>query len=89
MPLSAKGELTCPRAVVAARAFVAKLKPVRDLRPQALPVKVNRGMAACGRTVWWSQAEICAARRGSHTACAVKINSEGRYAAAAHLQNSC
>ena len=43
VPLSAKGELTCPRAVVAARAFVAKMKPVRDLRPQALPVKVNRG----------------------------------------------
>eukprot|EP00891_Asterochloris_glomerata_P007184 jgi/Astpho2/7184/Aster-x0760 len=39
VPLSAKGELTCPRAVVAARAFVAKMKPVRDLRPQALPVK--------------------------------------------------
>lgn len=62
VPLSAKGELTCPQAVVAARAFVAKMKPVRDLRPQALPVKVNRGggSTAYGRTLWRSQAETCA-----------------------------
>ncbi len=40
IPLSAKGKLQCPRAIVAGRAFVARLQPVRDLRPQALPVKL-------------------------------------------------
>jgi hypothetical protein len=40
VPLSAKGELQCPRAIIQSRAFVARLKPVRDLRPQALPVKL-------------------------------------------------
>ena len=38
--MSAKGQLQCPRAIVAGRAFVARLQPVRDLRPQALPVKL-------------------------------------------------
>jgi hypothetical protein len=42
MPLSAAGHVRCPPAVVAMRTAVAALKPVRDLRPQALPV---RGMA--------------------------------------------
>ncbi|KAL3140876.1 hypothetical protein ABBQ32_005411 [Trebouxia sp. C0010 RCD-2024] len=40
IPLSAKGKLQCPRAIVVGRAFVARLQPVRDLRPQALPVKL-------------------------------------------------
>lgn len=40
IPLSAKGKLQCPRAIVAGRAAVARLQPVRDLRPQALPVKL-------------------------------------------------
>ena len=40
IPLSAKGNLQCPRAIVAGRAFVARMQPVRDLRPQALPVKL-------------------------------------------------
>ena len=40
IPLSAKGKLQCPRAIVAGRALVARLQPVRDLRPQALPVKL-------------------------------------------------
>lgn len=40
IPLSAKGKLQCPRAIVAGRAFVARMQPVRDLRPQALPVKL-------------------------------------------------
>ena len=40
IPLSAKGKLQCPRAIVAGRAFVARLQPVRELRPQALPVKL-------------------------------------------------
>lgn len=40
IPLSAKGKLQCPRAIMAGRAFVARLQPVRDLRPQALPVKL-------------------------------------------------
>jgi len=40
VPLSAKGELQCPRAIIQSRAFVAKLKLVRELRPQALPVKL-------------------------------------------------
>lgn len=38
--MSAKGQLQCPRAIVAGRAFVARLQPVRDLRPQALPIKL-------------------------------------------------
>lgn len=38
--MSAKGKLQCPRAIVAGRAAVARLQPVRDLRPQALPVKL-------------------------------------------------
>ena len=33
-------ELKCPAAIVAARAAVARLKPVRLLRPQALPIKL-------------------------------------------------
>ena len=40
VPLGAKGQLQCPRAIVAGRAFVARLQPVRDLRPQALPFKL-------------------------------------------------
>ena len=40
IPLSANGKLQCPRAIVAGRAFVARLQPVRELRPQALPVKL-------------------------------------------------
>ena len=40
IPLSATGKLQCPRAIVASRAFVARMQPVRDLRPQALPVKL-------------------------------------------------
>lgn len=40
IPLSAKGKLQCPRAIIAGRAFVARMQPVRDLRPQALPVKL-------------------------------------------------
>lgn len=40
IPLSTKGKLQCPRAIIAGRAFVARLQPVRDLRPQALPVKL-------------------------------------------------
>ena len=40
IPLSAKGKLQCPRAIVAGRAVVARMQPVRDLRPQALPVKL-------------------------------------------------
>lgn len=38
--MSAKGKLQCPRAIMAGRAFVARMQPVRDLRPQALPVKL-------------------------------------------------
>ena len=38
--MSAKGKLQCPRAIIAGRAFVARMQPVRDLRPQALPVKL-------------------------------------------------
>ena len=40
VPLSARGELACPQAIVAARAAVARLRPVRELRPRALPVKL-------------------------------------------------
>ena len=40
IPLSATGKLQCPRAIVVGRAFVARMQPVRDLRPQALPVKL-------------------------------------------------
>ena len=40
IPLSTKGKLQCPRAIIAGRAFVARLQPVRGLRPQALPVKL-------------------------------------------------
>ncbi|KAK9868244.1 hypothetical protein WJX84_007813 [Apatococcus fuscideae] len=40
VPLGAKGELACPPAIVAARAFVAALPPVRELRPKALHVKM-------------------------------------------------
>lgn len=34
VPLGAKGELACPPAIVAARAFVAGLPPVQELRPK-------------------------------------------------------
>ncbi|KAK9844389.1 hypothetical protein WJX74_001893 [Apatococcus lobatus] len=40
VPLGAKGELACPPAIVAARAFVAGLPPVQELRPKALHVKM-------------------------------------------------
>eukprot|EP00884_Botryococcus_braunii_P007650 jgi/Botrbrau1/16887/Bobra.150_2s0101.1 len=40
IPLSAKGDLACPTAIVAMRAAVARLKVVKDLRPQGLPVKL-------------------------------------------------
>jgi hypothetical protein len=40
IPLTAKGDLACPQAIIAMRAAVARLKPVRELRPQALPVKL-------------------------------------------------
>lgn len=33
-------ELKCPAAIVSARAAVARLRPVRALRPQALPIKL-------------------------------------------------
>lgn len=40
LPLGAAvGRLGCPPAIVKMRAAVAALKPVRDLRPQALPVR--------------------------------------------------
>ncbi|GAB4813761.1 hypothetical protein N2152v2_000807 [Parachlorella kessleri] len=39
LPLTASGRLECPSAIVKMRAVVAGLKPVRDLRPQALPVR--------------------------------------------------
>ncbi len=35
-----KGHLQCPEAIVRARAALAATKPVRELRPQALPVKL-------------------------------------------------
>jgi hypothetical protein len=37
--IAASGRLECPRAIVAARAAVAALPPVRALRPRALPVR--------------------------------------------------
>lgn len=40
LAMSAKGQLRCPDAVVRLRATVARMKPVRELRPQALPVKL-------------------------------------------------
>lgn len=35
-----QGHLQCPEAIVKARAALAATKPVRELRPQALPVKL-------------------------------------------------
>lgn len=35
-----KGHLQCPEVIVKARAALAATKPVRELRPQALPVKL-------------------------------------------------
>ena len=51
IPLSAKGELACPQAIISARAAAARLKPVRDLRPQ-----VRRSCRAATLVVvlgWW------------------------------------
>ena len=39
IPLAAKGHLQCPTPIVKMRAAIAALKPVRDLRPQALPIR--------------------------------------------------
>ncbi len=38
--LSASGHLQCPAPIVKMRAAVAALKPVRQLRPQALPIRL-------------------------------------------------
>ena len=40
IPLSSRGELACPRAVIAMRAAVARLPPVQSLRPQALSIRL-------------------------------------------------
>lgn len=34
LAMSAKGQLKCPEAIVRMRATVARMKPVRELRPQ-------------------------------------------------------
>lgn len=39
VPLAAGGHLQCPTPIVRMRAAIAALKPVRQLRPQALPVR--------------------------------------------------
>ena len=43
LPLAAGGHLACPAPIVKMRAAVAALKPVRDLRPQALPIRCALG----------------------------------------------
>lgn len=49
LPLAAaSGKLTCPPAIVAMRAAIAGLKPVRHLRPQALPI---RSLAMAGTAI--------------------------------------
>jgi hypothetical protein len=40
MVFNPKGHLQCPEAIVRARAALAATKPVRELRPQALPIKL-------------------------------------------------
>ena len=40
IPLTDKGRLACPPFVIAVRAAVAKLPPVQQLRPQALPLRL-------------------------------------------------
>lgn len=48
IPLAAGGHMTCPAPIVKMRAAVAALKPVRDLRPQALPI---RALAMSGTAI--------------------------------------
>jgi hypothetical protein len=49
LPLAAaSGKLSCPPAIVAMRAAIAGLKPVRHLRPQALPI---RSLAMAGTAI--------------------------------------
>lgn len=48
LPLAASGKLSCPPVIVAMRAAVAGLKPVRQLRPQALPI---RSLAMAGTAI--------------------------------------
>lgn len=48
LPLAASGKLSCPPAIVAMRAAVAGLKPVRQLRPQNLPI---RSLAMAGTAI--------------------------------------
>lgn len=49
LPLAAaSGKLTCPPAIVAMRTAIAGLKPVRHLRPQALPI---RSLAMAGTAI--------------------------------------
>lgn len=51
LPLAAGGHLSCPAPIVKMRAAIAALKPVRDLRPQALPIRCEAlGVGMCG---WW------------------------------------
>ena len=38
IPLNAAGQYTCPPAIVAMRAAVARMRPARELRPRSLPV---------------------------------------------------
>ncbi|KAK9812716.1 hypothetical protein WJX72_002560 [[Myrmecia] bisecta] len=38
--LKSKGQLQCPAAIIKLRAAVARLKPIRELRPKGLPVKM-------------------------------------------------
>ena len=58
VPLGAKGELACPPAIVAARAFVAALPPVRELRPKVilelLESHVNHVEVTVGVQVNWA-----------------------------------
>jgi hypothetical protein len=39
IPLAAGGHMSCPAPIVKMRAAVAALRPVRELRPQALPIR--------------------------------------------------
>lgn len=53
LPLAAGGHLSCPALIVKMRAAIAALKPVRDLRPQALPIRCEGlGVGTCGWQLW-------------------------------------
>lgn len=48
LPLAAGGHLSCPAPIVKMRAAIASLKPVRDLRPQALPIRCGQLVGVLG-----------------------------------------